>query len=111
MAVELFFHFNCLGFKPVAIEMKKSGNVQHDPKFFTKGHAQREDSSIQMAVFRWQTSDGRLQMADFRWQFSKYKLQPSKKSIIILQLHPIVLIIQNIEPIFSILIIMNTNTK
>ena len=30
MAVELFFIFNCHGFKPVAIENKKSGNVQPD---------------------------------------------------------------------------------
>jgi hypothetical protein len=57
MAVELFFHFNCHGFKPVAIEMKKSGNVQHDPEFFTEGHAQMEDSSIQAAVFKLQSSN------------------------------------------------------
>jgi hypothetical protein len=37
MAVELFFLFNCHGFKPVAIEKKKSGNEQHDPQ----GHAQK----------------------------------------------------------------------
>jgi hypothetical protein len=29
--VELFFIFNSHGFKPVAIENKKSGNGQHDP--------------------------------------------------------------------------------
>jgi hypothetical protein len=39
MAVELFFPFNCHGFKPVAIERKKSGNGQPDPEFFTKGYA------------------------------------------------------------------------
>ena len=46
-----------------------------------------------------------------RLMFSNYKLQPSKKSIIILQLLSILLIIQNIEPIFSILIILNVNYK
>ena len=29
--VELFFLFNCHGFKPVAIEKKKSGNGKPDP--------------------------------------------------------------------------------
>jgi len=64
MAVELFFHFNCHGFKPVAIEMKKSGNEQHDPKFFTKGHAQRKDG-------RWQIRGSRLQVAGFSFQSKK----------------------------------------
>jgi hypothetical protein len=34
--VELFFLFNCLGFKPEAIEKKKSGNVQPDPEFLRR---------------------------------------------------------------------------